>query len=212
MTKIPKIFFQTSKEDSPQYIIEMIKPNIGGWEYIHFNDDLVIEFFKQNRVHDFPNIIDKFHSIPVGATKADSFRYYFLYVHGGVFMDSDAMLLVNINQIVKDYSYFSVNAVFHEHEEEQKPCIFQGFIGCTPKHPIVERALIDLYQAPVEDIIQDFHRQPKLMYDFYHSNNSEDKVLYEERIEGDGYSRVYDGEKEILRHYYLDKTIPNVIS
>ena len=50
------------------------------------------------------------------------------------------------------------------------------------------------------------------MYDFYHSNNSEDKVLYEERIEGDGYSRVYDGEKEILRHYYLDKTIPNVIS
>ena len=30
MTKIPKIFFQTSREDSPQYIIEMIKPNIGG--------------------------------------------------------------------------------------------------------------------------------------------------------------------------------------
>ena len=38
----------------------MIKPNIGGWEYIHFNDDLVIEFFKQNRVDSFPNIIDKF--------------------------------------------------------------------------------------------------------------------------------------------------------
>jgi mannosyltransferase OCH1-like enzyme len=191
----------------------MIQPNINGWNYIHFNDDGVIKFFEQTRIDGkFTNIIDKFHSIPVGATKADLFRYYFLYINGGVFMDSDAMLLVNIDEIVKDYSFFSVNTYVSD-----EPAIFQGFIGCTPRHPIIEKALIDLYETPVDEIIQDFHRQPKKMYEYYHEDNQTNKVLYgESHLDNPNYSTVWgctDGligedTKKILKHYYVEKIVP----
>jgi len=213
MTNIPNIFFQTSKNNQPQYIIDMIQPKIPGWNYIHFNDDAVIQFFEQNYiVGRFENIIEKFDSIPIGATKADLFRYYFLYLNGGVFMDSDAMLLVNIDEIVRDYSFFSVNTYVSD-----EPAIFQGFIGCTPHNPIIERALIDLYKTPVDEIIEDFHRQPKKMYEYYHEDNQTNKVLYgESHLDNPKYSTVWgctDGSikedtKKILKHYYVDKIVP----
>ena len=43
-------------------------------------DNEIIEFFKNNKLDEFPNIIEKFYSMPTGAHKADLFRYYFLYI------------------------------------------------------------------------------------------------------------------------------------
>jgi mannosyltransferase OCH1-like enzyme len=48
---------------------------------------------------EFPNIAEVFHSFEKGEHKSDLFRYYFLYVKGGVFMDTDAMIEVDIDTI-----------------------------------------------------------------------------------------------------------------
>ena len=143
--KIPKVIFQTSRNNQDQYVIDMIKSLSPGWEYIHFKDDDILQFFKENPLHEFPNIKDKFLSIISGAHKADLFRYYYLYVKGGVFIDSDGMIEQDINIIVKDYDFFSVESRYFP------DTIFNGFIGSTPKNIIIYEALKHEYMSnPIE--------------------------------------------------------------
>ena len=55
---IPKILLQTSKEKLEPYVLDILKPHIDGWNYIHFVDSEIIEFFKQNPLDEFPDIIE----------------------------------------------------------------------------------------------------------------------------------------------------------
>ena len=149
--QIPKIFVQTSRSKPEQYVVDMIQKNIPGWKYLHYNDVEIIQFFQENPILELPNIAEKFYSFNYGEHRADLFRYYFLYILGGVYMDTDAMLLVNIDEIVKDYTFFSVNS------SHFVGTIFQGFIGCTPRNPIIKKALINMYNTPNEVVIKSFH-------------------------------------------------------
>ena len=45
----------------------------------------------------------KYNSIKLGTHRADLFRYYYLYINGGIFIDSDAMIETDIENIIKDY-------------------------------------------------------------------------------------------------------------
>jgi mannosyltransferase OCH1-like enzyme len=104
---IPKVIFQTSKNKRPYpYIVKMIKNKAPEWEYIHFTDLEIIRFFVNNPLNEFSNIINKFKSIKNGSHKADLFRYYFLYIKGGVFIDDDAMIQYDMNNISVDYDFF----------------------------------------------------------------------------------------------------------
>jgi hypothetical protein len=77
---IPKIIFQTSVNKPDQYVIDKIMSKCNDYTYIHFNDAEIIEFFKNNYIDEFKNVIEKFHTIKSGAHKATLFRYYLLYI------------------------------------------------------------------------------------------------------------------------------------
>jgi mannosyltransferase OCH1-like enzyme len=135
---IPKTIVQTSKEKLPEYVVEMIKKRAPNWEYKHFTDKEILQYFINNPISEFPLIINKFWSLKSGEHKADLFRYYFLYNEGGVYIDSDAMIEDNIENITKEYQFFSVNSYL-------KGTVFQGFIGCVPKNKIMYEALKDMF-------------------------------------------------------------------
>ena len=208
--KIPKFIIQTSRSENPkEYVVDMIKQRSQGWEYKHFNDREVITFFQENSITEFPNVINKFFSFNYGEHRADLFRYYYLYVKGGVYFDTDAMIECNIDEIVKDYEYFSVNSSYFPGS------IFQGFIGCTPRHPIIYKGLKDIYEIDNAHLIskpENFHNICRNMYKFVlEFPNKESIKLYQEVYGNQETAAVIDpndNNKLVLNHYHIKKIIP----
>jgi len=208
---IPKYIIQTSRKDvPPDYVVDMIKARSPGYIYKHYNDNEVITFFKENYLEEFPDVINKFFSFSYGEHRADLFRYYYLYVKGGVYFDTDAMIEGDLNEIVKDYSYFSVNSSYFPNS------IFQGFIGCVPEHPIIYKGLQDIYKIQNEVLIakpENFHDICRNMYQFVTQFKDQSKIkLFQEFYGGPEVAMVVDLDTNyiVLKHYHITKIIPPI--
>ena len=201
-SNIPKIFMQTSKEKPNNDIIQQIRKQCPDWKYIHYNDNDILDFFMNNPIDELPNIIDKFNAISSGAHKADLFRYYFLYLKGGLFMDSDAMIYENIETIIKDYDFISVQSNGHI------DCIFQGILGCTPKNKIIKEALWKAYNTDPQLLQSDYHYWCKQLYTILKEDTFDYNIkLYEERRIND-VDDILDDETLLFKHYWKHKVIP----
>ena len=201
---IPKIFMQTSRQKPQQYVVDMIKERCVGWTYEHYTDDDIIAFFGENLVPEFPNVIAKFFMLNYGEHRADLFRYYFLYVKGGVYMDLDAMIQCPIENIIGNADFFTVNSSYFP------GTVFQGFLGATPKHPLIFEALKDIYHCPLENLRKEFHLLCKNLYGFIQEQRTERTLLLEEVYGGcEEEAHVLDKDKKVvLIHYHIKKIIP----
>ena len=216
---IPKIFMQTSRQKPQQYVVDMIKERCVGWQYEHYTDDDIIAFFGENPVPEFPNVISKFYMLNYGEHRADLFRYYFLYVKGGVYMDLDAMIQYPIENIIGNAEFFTVNSSYFP------GTVFQGFLGATPKHPLIYQALKDIYHCPLENLRKEFHLLCKNLYGFIKSSlptnlvvdersSSEQRILLLEEIYGgcEEEAHVINKDKQVvLIHYHIKKIIPTTV-
>ena len=195
---------QTSRQKPQQYVVDMIKERCNGWVYEHYTDDDIIAFFGENPVPEFPNVISKFYMLNYGEHRADLFRYYFLYVKGGVYMDLDAMIQYPIDTIIGDADFFTVNSSYFP------GTVFQGFLGSTPEHPLIYQALKDIYHCPLENLRKEFHLLCKNLYGFIKEQRTERTLLLEEIYGGcEEEAHVIDKDKRIvLIHYHIKKIIP----
>ena len=124
--KIPRRLFQTSKEPLPVIYTQLIKANYPKIDYFYFNDEAILKFFKDNPLEDFPDIEQQFLSFTFGEHKADLFRYYYLYIKGGIYLDFDVVLLQNIDEILMNYDFFTV-------QSKTEQLMFQGILGAAPR-------------------------------------------------------------------------------
>lgn len=206
MNEIPHVFFQTNKNKNEEYVSDMIKSNLGThWQYKFFNDDDVIDFFKNNPIHELPDILNVYNSIASGAHKADLFRYYYLYINGGFFMDSDAMIYANIEYIIKNFNFVSVNSSVHP------VTIFQGILGASPKNEIIKRALFSAYKTDPQQLHVYYHYFCKQLYNIIRENTFgyNIKLYNEQRIDYDNGDDIFDDQYILLfKHYWKHKIIP----
>jgi hypothetical protein len=203
---IPKKIVQTSRKPPESYIVDMIRERSPGWDYHHFTDDDIIEFFSDNPVPEFPNVVAKFYTFNYGEHRADLFRYYYLYVKGGVYIDMDAMIEENIDSIIDGADFFTVNSTYFP------GTVFQGFLGASPKNPIIYKALQDIYNISVSDLVREFHILCKNLYGFIHQERQIRSAirikLFEEVYGNETDAYVKDGDKLVLVHYHIRKIIP----
>jgi mannosyltransferase OCH1-like enzyme len=201
---IPKIIVQTSRQPPKQYVVDMIQERSPGWEYQHYTDDDIMLFFAENPIEEFPNVVAKFYTFNYGEHRADLFRYYFLYVKGGVYIDSDAMIQTNIENIVKDYDFFTVNSSYFP------GTVFQGFLGAEPKNDLIYKALKDIYNIPKTDLLREFHILCKNLYTFINEDTTTmKKVLFQEIYGNDDEAHVVDKNNNVVAiHYHARKIIP----
>jgi len=213
-TLIPKIFFQTSKVKLDPYVVNLIKSNLNdGWEYFHFIDSEIIQFFTDNPDPEFPNIIDIFNRITLGQHKADFFRYYFLYKKGGVFIDSDVMMYQNIDTIINNNSFFTVlsNTI-----SKGGKTTFQGILGCYQNHPFIYKAFKNFYNMDLSllNITNDFSNYfhiCKDLYDIINTNESQSSyTLYNETfVPEHRYFNITNNDNLLLFKHFFAQGILN---
>ena len=204
INKIPLVFFQTNKTYPNEYVINMIKKQLTpNWKYEFFNDNDIINFFIANPLPDFQDIILKFNSFEKGAHKADLFRYYYLYINGGVFMDSDAMIYEPIENIIKDYDFFSVLSTHHKNLN-----IFQGCLGSTPNNVIIKKALIHAYNTTNDVLKNDYHCFCDELYNIVSLNKTNYNIKLYKEIINPYYADILNDKNQIIfKHYWKNKYI-----
>ena len=199
---IPKVIIQTSVNPPDPKVVSKLKKYTSGWEYIHFNDKQVLEFFLRNPDERFSYIVKKYLNIKIGAHRADLFRYYYLYKKGGVFLDSDAMLNVPLDNIIKNYNFVSVQSGMDE--------IFQGFLCAEANHDLLFLALCHAYFSKPEER-EDYKIFCRALRKFITVFEKDSSVhLYTEGVApGADYSEIINDNGDVLlMHYFKNKIIP----
>jgi hypothetical protein len=199
---IPKIFFQTSKKPPTKYLSYLIKNKLEeDWKYLHFDDLQMIEFIKMHPIDGIENITDKLNKLS-GPHIADIFRYYYIYLCGGFFMDSDAMIYENIEKIIDDFDFVTVNSSCHPGS------IFQGIIGANSGNLIIKKALFKACETDLESIKSDYHIFCKQLFDIVQSSEKyKIRLLNEHRPNSKG-DLITDEENNIyFIHYWKRKNI-----
>jgi mannosyltransferase OCH1-like enzyme len=203
---IPKIIFQTSPQECDEHAFSFLKPFIlKDWTYLHFTDEQCLKFFDENPLQGYEKIKEKFLSFNKGAHKADLFRYYFLYLNGGVFIDTDLMLCESLEYISKGFNFFSVQSSVHP------KTIFQGLLGATPRHKVIGSVLDAAYNVNQELLDKNYHLMCSDMYKAIQIILPENIKLYYEAYKDAGTYLVIDESGLVLaQHFWRDKKFPRV--
>lgn len=204
---IPKIVFQTSAKTAADHIRDTFSRLSPNWKYLHFTDFEILDYFTNHPSKEFPKLIEKFNSFERGEHKADLFRYYFLYFNGGLFVDSDALPLIPLDEVAKDYSSILV-APFHSPNG-----IYNGILGSTPGCELIHQALIHCYNTPQELLEDCYHYFCKSLGTLATAYRPDNCIIYQEinKVrEGLGGSIVVDStDKQLFTHYWKLGTVPS---
>lgn len=188
---IPKVLVQTSSN----------KVFSAGWEHKYFTMEQIFDFFKEHKSDEFPDILEKYTATP------DLFKYYYLYIYGGFYIDNAIVLHTSMDNVAKMYEFVSVLSI-------NENSIFAGIVGCSAKNPIIYKVLRLIYDTP--NVIVGVE-----MYKIIHNNsNSGDSVntldttsikLYKELTNESRYfANTYDTEvnEKLFTHYFKNKMVP----
>jgi hypothetical protein len=205
---ISKILMQKTREKQEDYVIDLFKKQLSEeWVYINYCNGEEEKYFKDNPLEEFPNIFKQWQKMPTAAHQADLFRYYFLYINGGVILDGDAMLYDNIENIVQDCSFFSVKSIMSK-------TLCNGIMGCSVKNPIVYACLKHAYEINDMSVFMNkYHLLGAYLYDTVMNNTYDFKIKLFREFNCKGYAKTLnDNDKIIFIHYYQYKIIPKNIN
>ncbi len=134
--KIPRIIIQTNEDDEvPESMFIATgtflnkNPN---YDYVYFNNTRARDYIK---VHYPAAVLRAYDDLIPGAYKADLFRYCILYKMGGVYVDTGMIALCSLDDFIKD------GDTFLSPEDNGTSGIYNAFICCQPKNPIIGEAI-----------------------------------------------------------------------
>lgn len=138
---IPKRIVTTIRDRSviPDHIYEQYALFAPNHELHVYEDEDCTEFLE---THYTDHVVERFRSLKKGAHKADLFRYAYLYIHGGVYLDIKTVLLYDIESII-DHDEDSFYMVF-----TNQTAMYNGILATPPKNPYFLHLLDDVINGP----------------------------------------------------------------
>tara|TARA_B110000483_G_C18176734_1_gene535332 strand:- start:145 stop:2244 length:2100 start_codon:yes stop_codon:yes gene_type:complete len=206
---ISKNILQVTKENPvARAAIQKIKSVLEGYDYHWFNDSTMYEYIQKNQLEEFPNLIDHIGSFSKGQHKSDVFRYYWLFLNGGIYVDDDLMIEKKMD--FKNTTFASVKS-YHTNQD----ILFNGFIACSKFNPIVYKALKQSYFTQNNVLVSDYHLFCKQLYEIYQELREKQDTFLLQEIKDvnfkEGVKSFYNGE-HILTHWCYSKQIPEMPS
>jgi hypothetical protein len=205
---IEKIILQTSRLKLNNNYVNRIK-SFFDEEYLYYNfykDDDIINYFLNNPIEGFENIIEKYYSLKSGAHKSDLFRYYFLYLNGGFYFDDDVMIYNRLDEFLFNYDLIIVKSNVTNNS------IFNGIIGCNKNNPIIFKALEDVYKIDNLFLLKDYHLLCKNLKKITELNSTNQRIKYfnENRViyfDKYGYDIIKEKKALYFRHFWSKNII-----
>jgi mannosyltransferase OCH1-like enzyme len=144
-TMIPKYICQTAKNMNVsinKYLsIRSIIDNNPNYEYNFFDNDKSINFIKQYFNND---VVNAYNTLIPGAYKADLFRYCYLYIKGGVYIDCKMICHINFDDLLENYDIIIVKDIGPE-------AYWNGFICAKPN--------LDIFKKCIDNIVDNVKRE-----------------------------------------------------
>jgi hypothetical protein len=121
-------------------------------------------------------------------------------------MDSDAMIYCSIDQVVKDYRFFSVTS-------SQVPgSLFQGILGAEPRNPLIGKALKFFFQGDFSALDSDYHFLCKDIFRLYQEIPEKEGYKLFQELPDSGGDRILEIDQLLFRHFWRNKEgIPNLM-
>ncbi|MFU1857599.1 glycosyltransferase family 32 protein [Sphingobacterium sp. NGMCC 1.201703] len=134
---IPKVIYQTFKTNQIPWLtklyIKRFRRKNKNYRYEFYDDQRVDTFIKES----FDNEVYKAYSrLQIGAAKADFFRYAVLYVYGGVYLDLDSDILVNLDKYLQEDDHAVITR-----EKNHQNLFAQWALVFEKGHPFLERTI-----------------------------------------------------------------------
>jgi mannosyltransferase OCH1-like enzyme len=163
-TLIPKTIMQTYKNNSiDNFIYDNIMKMLDinkEYEYRFITDEDIVEIIK---THFDSEVLEAFNKIKLGAAQGDFKRYIYLYIYGGIYLDLDASIEIDLNkmflgnkkerfkllddvnkQIFVDYEGDFINKEFIFLYNEIDFKIEQWLIMAAPRNEIINRTIKEM--------------------------------------------------------------------
>lgn len=135
---IPKKIIQTweHKDLNPDFqeIVDNWKINNPNYEYNFFDKNERQKFIEDNFEQD---VINVYNYIIPGAYKVDLFRYCYLYICGGVYIDIDSLCIGKLDDFLLSNIDLIVPIDLNTNPYEGKYNLACGFIASIPNHPVL---------------------------------------------------------------------------
>jgi len=200
--KIPKTLIQTYKTNRihPQLhnnILEILKIN-QEYDYRLVTDEEGVELISK---YFHERVLNAFHQLVLGAAKGDFIRYIVLYLYGGVYLDLDASINLNLNTVIQPNDEF----IFFINGDRN---LEQFCFMIRPQHPLLLKIIEEMVQR-IENKENNIFKAtgPTLFNDVIYNamNNSNvydtnSNVTPEDRGICYGNNNQYMGGKIVLRH------------
>jgi mannosyltransferase OCH1-like enzyme len=228
---IPKVIMQTNYKlitNIKHYnsICSILEKN-PEYEYIFFDDKRCREFLIENYQvnilstdHDNnqdSDVVRAFDYILPGAIKADFFRYCYLYIKGGIYIDSKVISNVSFNELIKENDELILCL------DDAPKSIYNGIIMITKNNLILYEVIKDCMKNIFNNnYLNDIHEPTgnKLLYKFFNNSNmklkkkdefirnNDNKVLFTSHYK-DYYKENYINFRDLwgTKNYYYKKII-----
>lgn len=208
--KKSKTILQTSKykpkNDNREKVLRFAKD----WTYVHFDDFEILEFFKNNPIPGFENIEKRFKEIRRGEHRADLFRYYYLYLNGGFFIDSDFEPRENLDDVIKDYDFVASDIKAYDLNVAgitNRSRAFNGYLYASqPGNPIILQCLRHIYSIDINDLGPEdgtwdsrYHLVCEYLYNVIQAYPDKSKIKMYKHVD-QGESFILDGKKVLGQH------------